>query len=60
MSKLKTTLFRSPYYEISDAISDFKNVATSKKDAKLKAKVLKLQKELDSIHKHLESKYIWD
>ena len=60
MAKIKTVVFRAPYYELSDAIQGFKTVATQKKDAKLKSKAIKLQKELDSIHKHLESKYIWD
>ncbi len=59
-TKVKTIAFRSPYYELADSVQSFKTVSLQKKDAKLKASIVKIKKELDIIHKHLESKYIWD
>ena len=60
MAKVKTIIFRTPYYELADAVQRFKTVSLQKKDAKLKSSIIKIQKELDVIHKNLESKYIWD
>ena len=40
MGKIKTVVFRTPYYELGDAIQRFKAVAIQKKDAKLKSKAI--------------------
>jgi hypothetical protein len=57
--KVKTGKLRTPYYELSDAVSGFKS-ATIGTDVKLKDLAKKLSDLQSKIYKHLENNYIWD
>ena len=57
--KKQTLQFRSPYYELSDKVFNFKE-SVKGTDKKLEQLGEELSRIKDEIHKHLESNYIWD
>ena len=52
--------FREPFYKLSDGIYAFDAIAKSSRESELIRKVKALQKELNAIQAHLDSKYNWD
>lgn len=62
--KYKTPVLRRPYYEMSDGFGSFEEAAseeaTLKSDAELQKLIGSVRKGIDSLHKHLETTYIWD
>lgn len=57
--KKQTIQFRSPYYELTDKIVNFKE-SVKGTDEKLEQLGAELSRISNEIHKHLDSKYIWD
>lgn len=62
--KYKTPVLRRPYYEMSDGFGSFEEAAseeaTLKSDAELQRLIGSVRKDVDALHKHLETTYIWD
>ncbi len=52
--------FRTPYYELGDAINGFLSVAKSEGDHGLLKLIIDVEKKYDLIIKYLNKHYLWD
>ena len=64
LGKVQTGVLRDPFYKLSDGLYALKGEVQDdpqlRQDSQLLRKIEALMKDLNNLHRHLESTYIWD